>query len=160
MKKDTFEYDERNRIDYDKITELLDKSLDEIERNPKLPATQAQLSKMTKVHRNTIRNRKFPKTRLDQIREKRKTEKQEKKHKNRTQIYVLEKKLESLSKELAFWFAKHKLAERDRQDIEQQFKRTEEARKFYENKYNIERENVVKLKKKNQLLTDIIEDQK
>ena len=50
-------FDAKNSEDFETVTVAISAALVAIEKDPKLPATQACLSKKAKVHRNTIRNR-------------------------------------------------------------------------------------------------------
>lgn len=50
-------FDAKNAEDFELVTSAINAALAQIERNPKLPATQSSLAKQAKVHRNTIRNR-------------------------------------------------------------------------------------------------------
>jgi len=47
----------KNSEDFEAVTAAISDALVRIEKNAKLPATQASLAKFAKVHRNTIRNR-------------------------------------------------------------------------------------------------------
>ena len=50
-------FDAKNSEDFESVTLAIIAALAQIERNPKLLATQSCLAKQAKVHRNTIRNR-------------------------------------------------------------------------------------------------------
>lgn len=50
-------FDARNSEDFELVTAAIIAALAQIKKNSKLPATQSSLSKLAKVHRNTIRNR-------------------------------------------------------------------------------------------------------
>lgn len=73
-------YDQKNSEDYETNTLSINKALLEIEQDPKLKATIAQLSKMTGIHRNTITNRDWPIQKLREIKDKRKLKDEESKN--------------------------------------------------------------------------------
>ncbi|MBD1106607.1 hypothetical protein HXV84_08545 [Pseudomonas amygdali pv. morsprunorum] len=60
-------FDAKNKLDYDRNTELLAQGLMQIASDPNLKPTMAELSRITGIHRNTIRQRDFPAQRLEAI---------------------------------------------------------------------------------------------
>lgn len=64
-------FDAKNKLDYDRNTELLAQGLMQIASDPNLKPTMAELSRITGIHRNTIRQRDFPAQRLEAIKDNR-----------------------------------------------------------------------------------------
>ena len=62
-------YDLKNTENYEANTLKINNALLQIEHNPKLKATIAQLCKLTGIHRNTIRNRFEPIEKLKEMNE-------------------------------------------------------------------------------------------
>ena len=62
-------FDAKNKLDYDRNTELLAQGLMQIASDPNLKPTMAELSRITGIHRNTIRQRDFPAQRLEAIKD-------------------------------------------------------------------------------------------
>ena len=97
-------YDKKNLNDYDAITSSLHNALVKIEKDTRLPATQAQIVRMTGIHRNTLRNRESPLIKLQEIKKNRKLTQNLIKAEKLDSIKVLEEKLLKMSKELAYWY--------------------------------------------------------
>jgi hypothetical protein len=151
-------YDEKNINDYDTYTKLLEDALSSIEKDHNLPATQEQLVLMTGIHRNTIRERAFPKKRLTKIKEKRKIKAKEEKQKKKDELDELKDKLEKVSKEVVHWFSEYRITKRDKDDFNKQNKILEESRAFYEKEVKKEREKTANLSKENELLKELLRD--
>jgi len=69
-------FDIKNQRTFDENTQKLVAAIDKINNTPSLPATIAELSRLTGLHRNAISNRGWPNQKLKLIKEKRKTQKQ------------------------------------------------------------------------------------
>ncbi|HDS1738729.1 hypothetical protein NPS49_02210 [Pseudomonas putida] len=107
-------FDQKNKDDFDRYTELLSKGLHEIAINDSLKATVAELSRITGVHRNTIRMRVWPLQKLETIKENRQIEalrKQVSKNKPADPVKVLTEKLESARVEVLHWFGQSNKSE-------------------------------------------------
>lgn len=65
-------YDERNAKDYDGMTKRIEAALEIIEDDETVPATEAELCKLAKCSRGTLRNRKWPLEQLKAIKKARK----------------------------------------------------------------------------------------
>ena len=153
-------YDDKNKEDYDQITLLLNDALNKIASNPKLPATQAQVSELTGIHRNTVRNREFPAKRLADIKKLRKEKAAEKTKLKADKISELTETIDQLSAELVYWFTEYKKANRDREDYERQVKISKESATFYKSAYGKEKDKVRDLEAKNELLKELMRDSK
>lgn len=151
-------FDVQNLQDYDENTRILDEALLQIEKNSNLAATISQVSKMTGIHRNTIRGREFPKTRLDEIKAIRKLDRLNKNKETKNQINQLIEERDNIAKEVAVWFSEYRLAKRDRDDFERQALRQKESADFYRKTYKDEKEKVKILEAKNEQLTDLLRD--
>lgn len=106
-------FDQKNKEDFDQYTELLAQALLDIGANDSLKATVAELSRITGMHRNTIRQRVWPLERLEIIKENRRIEVLRKKVSNKKPVdpmVVLTEKLESARIEVLHWFAEAKVA--------------------------------------------------
>ena len=147
-------FDEKNRNDYEKNTSLLHVAIDKIRKTPTLPATIAELSRITGLHRNSISNRVWPGTKLKEIKEQR-IELKKQKTENVVKIdpvRVLEDKLDNAKQELVFWFTKCTDNEKQIKQLSTNLKRMSDARSDYENMLKQERLYTEKLKKElNQL---------
>lgn len=149
-------YDEKNIEDYEQVTRILNEAIDKISKNPKLPATQTEVSKMTGVHRNTVANREFPKKRLAEIRKRREDEARAQAKEEADKISELESKLEKLSSELAFWYAQYRDANRDRHDFERQMEKIKDNADFYRSAYEKEKSKVRDLEAQNSLMKELL----
>lgn len=106
-------FDQKNKDDFDQYTELLTRALFDIGANESLKATVAELSRLTGMHRNTIRQRVWPLERLEIIKENRRIEVLRKKVSNKKPVdpmVVLTEKLESARIEVLHWFTEANLA--------------------------------------------------
>ncbi|MGP5356392.1 hypothetical protein, partial [Pseudomonas helleri] len=107
-------FDQKNKEDFDQYTELLAQALLDIAADDSLKATVAELSRITGMHRNTIRQRVWPLGRLDIIKENRRIEVLRKKVSNRKPIdplVLLTEKLEAARIEVLHWFTEAKIAD-------------------------------------------------
>jgi hypothetical protein len=98
-------FDEKNQEDYDAITERINEALIKIAEDNELKATIAEIVQLANVHRNTVRNRGWPKERLKAIKEARLLEK-EKKATQKSDEKDLSEKLTQANKEILYWFDK------------------------------------------------------
>ncbi|KPY27649.1 hypothetical protein, partial [Pseudomonas syringae] len=92
-------FDQKNKEDFDQYTKLLTRALFDIGANESLKATVAELSRLTGMHRNTIRQRVWPLDRLEIIKENRRIEVLRKKDSNKKPVdpmVVLTEKLGKL----------------------------------------------------------------
>jgi hypothetical protein len=106
-------FDQKNKDDFDQYTELLTRALFDIGANESLKATVAELSRLTGMHRNTIRQRVWPLERLEIIKENRRIEVLRNKVSNKKPVdpmVVLTEKLESARIEVLHWFTEANLA--------------------------------------------------
>ena len=67
-------FDVSNKIDFDRNTEALTQGLLRIAADKELKVTVAELSRITGIHRNTIRQRGWPLDRLEAIKDNRRLE--------------------------------------------------------------------------------------
>jgi hypothetical protein len=107
-------FDQKNKEDFDRYSEMLSQSLLDIAGNKSLKATVAELSRLTGIHRNTIRQRVWPLERLESIKENRRLEvlRQQVSKKNPVDpVVLLTEKLEAARVEVLHWFTQAKSAE-------------------------------------------------
>lgn len=132
MKQQAFE--SRNKEDFDQNTEALSKALQTIASDKKLKATISELSRVSGIHRNTIRNRRWPSERLEAIKEQRKLEELRiklKKEKRQDPVSVLAEKLEKSRLEIVYWFNKRNELEQTARALEVRSENLEKSRDFY-----------------------------
>jgi DNA-binding GntR family transcriptional regulator len=60
-------YDDRNKADFNEITQNIKAALKVLERDPGIPVTEASLAELAKCSRGTLRNRVWPLERLGAI---------------------------------------------------------------------------------------------
>lgn len=151
-------FDTKNQRDFDENTEKLVAAIDKINNTPSLPATIAELSRLTGLHRNAISNRVWPNQKLKLIKEKRKTQKQAETNPtvNKNPIKVLEEKLDNAKNELVYWFNKSLDNEKQIKQLEINLERMSLARNDYEAMLKQERLKTEELTKKNNLLRELI----
>ncbi|MEI8603965.1 hypothetical protein [Pseudoalteromonas sp. B160] len=151
-------FDIKNQRDFDENTEKLVAAIDKINNTHSLPATIAELSRLTGLHRNAISNRGWPNQKLKLIKEKRKTQEQAetKPTINKNPIKVLEEKLDNAKNELVYWFNKNLDNEKQIKQLEINLERMSLARNDYEAMLKQERLKTEELTKKNNLLRELI----
>ncbi|EKT4493110.1 hypothetical protein ACF8FG_20835 [Pseudomonas sp. YQ_6] len=127
-------FDSRNQLDFDKNTELLAEGIMQIASNSALKPTAAELSRLTGIHRNTIRQRRWPLERLEAIRDSRRIEvlsqkvKAEKKQDPKT---ILLQRLENSRLEVLYWFNRFQEAESSWATLEKRLATVRESRDYY-----------------------------
>ncbi|WP_020190335.1 hypothetical protein [Pseudomonas putida] len=100
-------FDNKNQEDFDRNTEILTNGLMQIAGSLKLKPTVAELSRITGIHRNTIRQRIWPGQRLSAIKESRALEALRSKlakEKKADPVTVLTDKLQASRLEVLHWF--------------------------------------------------------
>lgn len=132
MKQQAFH--NQNTEDFDKNTEVLSKALVAISSDKKLKPTISELSRITGIHRNTIRNRQWPNERLEAIKEQRQLEelsRKLKKEKRQDPVSVLTEKLEKSRLEVVYWFNKRNEAEETAHAFEVRLNNLRDSRDYY-----------------------------
>ncbi|CAM3543496.1 hypothetical protein [Pseudoalteromonas maricaloris] len=153
-------YDDKNLKDYDDITKRLNEALDTISGNPNLPATQQEVAKQSGVHRNTVRERGFPTTRLKNIKKQRKEEEDNKKKETRSANEQLKEERDKIAKEVVHWFSEFVKAKDDRDDFERQLQRSIDNASYYKREFDKQKETIKALQAKNEQLQDLLRDLK
>ena len=151
-------FDIKNQRTFDENTQKLVAAIDKINNTPSLPATIAELSRLTGLHRNAISNRGWPNQKLKLIKEKRKAQKQAetKPTINKNPIKVLEERLDNAKNELVYWFNRNLDNEKQIKQLEINLERMSLARNDYETMLKQERLKTEELTRKNNLLRDLI----
>ncbi|MFK3866302.1 hypothetical protein [Pseudoalteromonas rhizosphaerae] len=151
-------FDIKNQRDFDENTEKLVAAIDKINNTPSLPATIAELSRLTGLHRNAISNRAWPNQKLKLIKAKRKTQEQAetKPSVNKNPIKVLEEKLDNAKNELVYWFNKNLDNEKQIKQLEINLERISLARNDYETMLKQERDKTTELTKQLNIMRDLL----
>lgn len=127
-------FDDKNRIDFDRNTDVLAEGLLKIANDNSLKPTAAELSRITGIHRNTIRQRKWPLERLEAIKDSRRVEvlaqrvKAEKKQDPKT---ILMNRLEKSRLEVLYWFSRFQDSENSVFTLEKRLNTMRETRDYY-----------------------------
>lgn len=127
-------FDAKNKLDYDRNTELLAQGLMQIASDPNLKPTMAELSRITGIHRNTIRQRDFPAQRLEAIKDNRRIAvlaqrvKAEKKQDPKT---ILMQRLEKSRLEVLYWFNRYQESESSCATLDKRLDTVRESRDYY-----------------------------
>ena len=136
-------YDQKNSEDYEMNTLSINKALLEIEQDPKLKATIAQLSKMTGIHRNTITNRDWPIHKLKEIKDKRKLKNEESKNHMVVNEISLGEKLVLTQNEVIYWFNQYQDIKLSFENTNNQLKKLKESNDYYREMYEKHKKQVV-----------------
>jgi len=121
----------------------MQQSLLEIEQDPKLKATIAQLSKMTGIHRNTITNRDWPIQKLKEIKDKRKLKDEESKNHMVVNEISLGEKLVLTQNEVIYWFNQYQDIKLSFENTNNQLKKLKESNNYYREMYEKHKKQVV-----------------
>lgn len=127
-------FQEKNEEDFDNNTEQLAAGIQTIAANGSLKPTVAELSRITGLHRNTIRLRKWPLVRLAEIKETRRLDAISKKAKVAVKsdpVSVLENRLEKSRLEVLYWFSQYKDMQGSFYTMEKRHASLLESRDFY-----------------------------
>ncbi|APU32389.1 hypothetical protein UYA_22640 [Ectopseudomonas alcaliphila JAB1] len=157
MKQQAFEG--RNREDFDQNTEALSMALQAIASDKKLKATISELSRVSGIHRNTIRNRRWPSERLEAIKEQRKLEELRlklNKEKRQDPVSVLAEKLEKSRLEVVYWFNQRNELEQTARALEIRSGNLEKNRDFYLKQSEAGQLEIKKLKLEIEKLKEVI----
>ena len=136
-------YDQKNSENYEMNTLSINKALLEIEQDPKLKATIAQLSKMTGIHRNTITNRDWPIHKLKEIKDKRKLKNEESKNHMVVNEISLGEKLVLTQNEVIYWFNQYQDIKLSFENTNNQLKKLKESNNYYREMYEKHKKQVV-----------------
>lgn len=127
-------FDQRNKQDFEKITQILLVGVQSIRSDSSLRATIAELARLTGVHRNTISQRGWPQEQLDDIKEQRRrvfAARQLKVATREDPVSILTDKLEKSRLEVIYWFRQAKDAEDRFFSKERESKNLMESKNFY-----------------------------
>ncbi|HAS6505046.1 MULTISPECIES: hypothetical protein [Vibrio harveyi group] len=151
-------FDDRNLRDFEENTEALVKAIDKIKSSSHLPATIAQLSKLTGMHRNAISKRLWPRVKLKEIKNARAVNNKldSVPRKLDDPVKVLEEKLEHAKHELTYWFNKSLDNEKRVKQLEINLQRMSLAREDYEKMLKQERQKTNELTKQLNIMRDLL----
>ncbi|EHH1226750.1 hypothetical protein J7G27_003032 [Vibrio vulnificus] len=133
-------YDQKNKDDYERYTALILEKIDEIDSNTRLKPTISQLAKLTGIHRNTLRDRQWPKSKLEEIKSKRAVVEGTYANHKYENAKLLETKNELLQTEIVHWFTKCKELETSNEQILVNLKAMSESKELYERLYREEKQ--------------------
>ena len=163
-------FDAANQIDFDRNTEVLTQGLLRIASDKSLKPTAAELSRITGIHRNTIRQRQWPVERLEAIKENRRAEviaEKVKAEKKKDPKSILLERLEKSRLEVLYWFDKFQCSENEVLTLEKRLNSIRESREYYVKMYEQERSKVqdreaeiLRLHKALELISSGLEDSK
>ncbi|MFP6863541.1 hypothetical protein [Pseudomonas sp.] len=161
-------FDVSNKIDFDRNTEALTQGLLRIAADKELKVTVAELSRITGIHRNTIRQRGWPLDRLEAIKDNRRLEvlaSKVKVEKKKDPKSILMERLEKSRLEVLYWFDRYRDSESTVFTLEKRLNSVRESRDFYVKIYEEEREKlknheaeIVKLRDALQLISSGLEE--
>ncbi|WP_209327104.1 hypothetical protein [Pseudoalteromonas sp. PA2MD11] len=151
-------FDEKNKRIFDENTEKLVSAIDKIKNTPSRPATIAELSRLTNLHRNAISNRGWPSLKLKEIKKQRliQIKANPEADLNHDPLKVLEKKLDNAKSELLYWFNKNLDNEKQIKQLEINLERMSLARNDYETMLKNERMKSMELTKQLEQLKNLI----
>lgn len=127
-------FDVKNKLDYDRNTELLAQGLMQIASDPNLKPTMAELSRITGIHRNTIRQRDFPAERLEAIKDNRRIAvlaQKVKAEKKQNPKAILMQRLEKSRLEVLYWFNRHQESENSCATLDKRLDTVRQSRDYY-----------------------------
>ena len=153
-------YDEKNQLDYDENTRKLNNALNEISKNISLKATIQEVSRLSGVSRNTVADRRFPKTRLKEIKEQREKKALENKVQKQTELETITEERDKIATEVVHWFSEFVKAKDDRDDFERQLQRSIDNASYYKREFDKQKETIKALQAKNEQLQDLLRDLK
>jgi hypothetical protein len=158
MTKEIQAYEAKNKQDYDDNTDKIYAALDKIKTNKRYKATISQLVELTGIHRNTLRDREFPKERLEEISRERKVREKLDEEPKKNALKELETQLDNAKTELILWFSQHQTMEADLSQMEMKYLREKEALDFYKRELEKERNNNKIKQTEIARLTDLLRD--
>ncbi|RMU21865.1 hypothetical protein ALP33_04395 [Pseudomonas amygdali pv. lachrymans] len=158
--KSGYDFDAKNGEDFDKNTESITQALMKISSDIKLKPTAAELSRLTGLHRNTLRGREWPLKRLESIKEDRavaEIRKAMSKKKKSDPVSVLTEKLAASRLELIYWFNNAAEKEDSHRLHLQESKLLAESLEFYKRRLAETQQNLTKARKEIERLQDVID---
>lgn len=158
MTDNTQAYEVKNKLDYDEYTDKIHAALDKIKKNGNLKTTLTQISELTGIHRNTLKDREFPKIRLNEIKLERKVRKELDIETKKDALEELETQLDNAKVELIHWFSRHEILEAELSQMEIKFLREKTALEFYKNELQKERDKSEEMQTEVDRLTDLLRD--
>ncbi|ESE41670.1 hypothetical protein [Shewanella decolorationis] len=137
MKDDKSKYfDSVNQERHDKNTVAIHQALQRIRDDYTLKPTVKFLSELSGMHRNSLRNRKWPIEQLDKIKSERNKNIVLEVTKDRSKVASLEDVLDNAKNELTYWFNLAKDLEKQNAQLFIKLDRISSSREYYEAEYN------------------------
>lgn len=128
------EFDKKNKEDLDRNTAILTDALMKMAGDSKIKATISELSRLSGLHRNTIRDRGWPVERINAIKKSRKLDvyrQKMEKEESADPLSVLSDRLEASRIEVIHWFNKYLAAEKNNRTTEGQLALMKSSRDTY-----------------------------
>ncbi|WP_133178698.1 hypothetical protein [Shewanella decolorationis] len=147
-------FDAVNQERHDKNTVEIQKALQRIRDDYTLKPTVKVLSDLSGMHRNSLRNRKWPIEELDRIKIERNKNIVSDVAKEKSKVTSLEDILDNAKNELIYWFNMAKDLEKQNAQLLIKLDRISSSRDYYENAYKEEINNVKDLKEQIKLLAE------
>lgn len=155
MKDDKSKYfDAVNQERHDKNTVAIHQALQIIRDDYTLKPTVKVLSELSGMHRNSLRNRKWPIEQLDKIKSDRNKNIVLEVTKDKSKVASLEDVLDNAKNELTYWFNMAMDLKKQNDQLVIKLSRISSSRDYYEDAYKKEMENVKDLKEQIRLLAE------
>lgn len=154
-------YDEKNKEAFDYNTQKIWEALDAIRNDKKLPATKAQLVKLTGLTRNTFNPkgaRSWVGGQLDSIKSGRILDAEKKKVTKKKETQNLNDLLDQSKLEILHWFTKYSESERELEKLRTRSKRDIESLEWYKAELQKEREAQIKLHQRIEVMESLLND--
>lgn len=138
-------FDAANKNDFDRNTEALNQGILRIASDKSLKPNSAELSRITGIHRNTIRQRVWPLERLEAIKDSRRLEvlaARVKVEKKKDPKNILMERLEKSRLEVLYWFDKYQDSQDSFYTVDKRLNSIRESRDFYVKMYGEEQKKV------------------
>tara|TARA_Y100000588_G_C14277872_1_gene935311 strand:+ start:5769 stop:6275 length:507 start_codon:yes stop_codon:yes gene_type:complete len=160
-----YEFDDKNREDFDANTKAITDALLVIENDKKRPASLAEVARLTGLHRNTLSNRSIVVGTLElqttvsdeisRIKKVKRAQKEGDKETEKQHTATLEELLDSAKNELVFWFKKYRDLSLEFGQMEMQLARKVELVDWYKKELQAERDKLVSLEEQVNLLKEL-----
>ncbi|PNI01214.1 hypothetical protein [Vibrio diazotrophicus] len=154
-------YDEKNKETFDYNTQKIWEALVAIKNDKKLPATKAQLVKLTGLTRNTFNPkgvRSWVGGELDNIKSDRISDAEKMKVTKQKETQNLNDLLDQSKLEILHWFTKYSESERELEKLRTRSKRDLESLEWYKAELQKEREAQIKLHKRIEVMESLLND--
>ncbi|HHX8498909.1 hypothetical protein NB548_15455 [Vibrio parahaemolyticus] len=160
-----YEFDEKNREDFEKNTALIIEALNAIENDKKLSATFKEVARLTGLHRNTLSNRSIVvgdlkvettvSAELKRISDDKKKQKAKDKVTKKNEVENLEGQLDNAKNELVYWFKKYQDLSLESAQLDIQLGRKADLIDWYKKELEAERQKTNLLQERINILEEL-----